>query len=248
MWWSAGGGRRLLSPQPPCSKLSHLVVPARRVPACPTCADCEHEVQEVASGHRLALVYNLLHVGSGPPPAVPDAAAALAPLRRALQAWQADAGGPEKLCIMLDHQYTQVGGTSPAGPAATWGCRWPCSLLLCPCSASCLCVFLRGRPSSPLPTFGLLGQAGIGAGLRALKGVDRAAGRALAAAKAEGLVDVHLAILEKHETGEVSPEYGYCCPPYGWGMRRRCEWGDDEEEEDFEEDEEDDEEDPGHYS
>lgn len=27
----------------------------------PARADCEHEVQEVTSGHRLALVYSLLH-------------------------------------------------------------------------------------------------------------------------------------------------------------------------------------------
>lgn len=50
----------------------------------------------------------LSQVGTGPPPPAPDGAAARAPLRQALAAWQADARGPSKLCYMLDHQYTEV--------------------------------------------------------------------------------------------------------------------------------------------
>lgn len=49
-------------------------------------------------------------MGAGPLPVVPDAAAARAPLRQAVAAWQADARGASKLCIMLEHQYTEVTG------------------------------------------------------------------------------------------------------------------------------------------
>lgn len=73
-------------------------------------------------------------------------------------------------------------------------------------------------------------------GLRALKGADRSAGRTLAALAAEGLVDVHLAILEKHETGSAAEEYGGY-GRYGWcSKRRRC-WYDDGEEDEEEEEE-----------
>lgn len=83
-------------------------------------------------------------------------------------------------------------------------------------------------------------QAGIVSGLRALKGADRTAGRALAALAAEGLVDVHLAILEKHETGSAAEEYDPYDDRYGysgWGKRRRCWYGEDDEEEEEEEEE-----------
>ena len=78
-------------------------------------------------------------------------------------------------------------------------------------------------------------------GLRALKGADRSAGRALAALAAEGLVDVHLAILEKHETGSAAEEFDPYDDRYGyggWGKRRRRWYGDDDEEEEDEEEEE----------
>ena len=35
-------------------------------------ADCVHEVRPLASGHRLALIYNLVRVGPGPLPEPPD--------------------------------------------------------------------------------------------------------------------------------------------------------------------------------
>lgn len=74
-------------------------------------------------------------------------------------------------------------------------------------------------------------------GLRALKGADRSAGRTLAALAAEGLVDVHLAILEKHETGSAAEEYGGY-GGYGWGSKRRRCWYDDDEEDEEEDEEE----------
>ncbi|KAL4443372.1 hypothetical protein ABPG75_011109 [Micractinium tetrahymenae] len=141
-------------------------------------ADCEHEVEEVTKGRRFCLIYNLLHVGDGPPPAAPDTAeldATLGTLRSALASWQADEAGPSKLCYVLEHEYT---------------------------------------------------EAGIAGGLRALKGPDRAAAQRLAA---EGLLDVHLAILEKHEMGSAEEECDW-----GYGKRRRCYYddcGESEEEE-----------------
>lgn len=50
----------------------------------------------------------VLQVGTGRPPAACDAAAAREPLRQAVAAWRADAHGPSKLCIMLEHQYTEA--------------------------------------------------------------------------------------------------------------------------------------------
>ena len=117
-------------------------------------ADCEHEVEPLMAGHRLALAYNLIHVsaavelssmsgccccfvaasilpftslyqhnclcllpaavqvGGGPAPPPPDNSAALGALRGAVESWLGDAQGPQKLCYMLEHQYTQAGITA----------------------------------------------------------------------------------------------------------------------------------------
>ncbi|KAL4429213.1 hypothetical protein ABPG77_010192 [Micractinium sp. CCAP 211/92] len=149
-------------------------------------ADCEHEVQALTAGHRICLIYNLLHVGEKPSPAAPDMSgldATLGALRSALAAWQADGKGPQKLCYVLEHQYT---------------------------------------------------EAGIAGGLRALKGPDRAAALALQYLAAEGLLDVHLAILEKHEMGSAEEDDWY----RGYSKRRRCCCYDDDYDDEEEEEEE----------
>jgi len=50
-------------------------------------ADCRHEVLPVVSGYRLALVYNLLRVGDGPPPQPPDYAPQQHQATELLSAW-----------------------------------------------------------------------------------------------------------------------------------------------------------------
>ncbi len=75
-------------------------------------ADCRHEVLPVVSGYRLALVYNLLRVGTGPLPQPPDYAPQQQRAAELLRAWgQGDpspADGPSKLIYPLEHAYTQA--------------------------------------------------------------------------------------------------------------------------------------------
>ncbi len=67
-------------------------------------ADCEHEVKPVTSGHRLCLIYNLVHTGRGPAPRFEDFASETDRLRAAVQAWAADTARPPlKLCFLLEH-------------------------------------------------------------------------------------------------------------------------------------------------
>ena len=62
---------------------------------------------------RPARLLNAAQVGEGPPPAVPDAnAGALGALRGVLGRWAADPSGPQKLCFMLEHEYTEAGITA----------------------------------------------------------------------------------------------------------------------------------------
>ena len=67
-------------------------------------ADLEHKVEEVTSGVRVAVVYNICWVGLGPTPFVPmqDTQATL--IASILEQW--DLTSNEKLVICLDHQYT----------------------------------------------------------------------------------------------------------------------------------------------
>jgi len=68
-------------------------------------ADCRHEVQPVASGHRLALVYNLIRTDDGPLPQPPDHDSVRAELKGRLRSWQDE---PNKLVLPLEHAYTQA--------------------------------------------------------------------------------------------------------------------------------------------
>src|SRR5690606_3099917 len=81
-------------------------------------ADCQHQVQPVKKGYRLALTYNLSLVGDTRPSAVTgDAVAALTERVREYFAmplprrWSGDDEGrrPDRLIYLLDHQYTQRG-------------------------------------------------------------------------------------------------------------------------------------------
>jgi hypothetical protein len=72
-------------------------------------ADCEHEIQPVASGYRICLVYNLATAGKKQPSA-PQNSAAVAAAARLLAALFADAdAGPQKIAVPFQHQYTEAG-------------------------------------------------------------------------------------------------------------------------------------------
>lgn len=75
-------------------------------------ADCEHEVRPIRSGHRVCLIYNLLH-----PPAAAGGETPVAPLYDDEIATAATilgdsfraAGAPAKLAWLLAHQYSPAG-------------------------------------------------------------------------------------------------------------------------------------------
>ena len=76
-------------------------------------ADCVHEVRPIASGYRLALIYNLVRAGKGPLPKPPDYAAEQQQATALLRGWTlepaARAGAepaPVKLIYPLEHAYT----------------------------------------------------------------------------------------------------------------------------------------------
>ncbi|KAK9809073.1 hypothetical protein WJX72_008916 [[Myrmecia] bisecta] len=77
-------------------------------------ADCQHELLRVTSGYRLCLIYNLVHVGQGAPPAAIDRTAAVQALCPILERWAADDNGPKKLVWLLEHRYSQAGLKSVA--------------------------------------------------------------------------------------------------------------------------------------
>lgn len=87
-----------------------------------------------------------MQVGGGPLPAVPDGnALELSVLRGAVRDWQSDAGGPQKLCYMLEHQYTQAGIT--AGLPALKGKDRAAAQVGVRACVACeqTCVYVRGR-------------------------------------------------------------------------------------------------------
>lgn len=71
-------------------------------------ADCLHEVLPIASGHRLALVYNLVRLGRDPLPQEPDDSEERKQLAGLLRDWAAGDGAPDKLVYPLDHAYTEA--------------------------------------------------------------------------------------------------------------------------------------------
>ena len=67
-------------------------------------ADCKHEIRPVTSGHRLALVYNLVQTGGGAAAGTFSPAANFARLDGALSKWELDEQGPKKLVHVLQHR------------------------------------------------------------------------------------------------------------------------------------------------
>lgn len=69
-------------------------------------ADCEHSIEAVTQGYRVALVYNLFLRGN----AGFERQATIVPpkrLRDELHSWAKDPGSPSKMIYMLEHQYTR---------------------------------------------------------------------------------------------------------------------------------------------
>ncbi len=71
-------------------------------------ADCVHEVLPIASGYRLALIYNLTRMGEGPLPQAPDYGTEQARLAQLLGDWDQSGAAPDKLVYPLEHAYTEA--------------------------------------------------------------------------------------------------------------------------------------------
>ncbi|HEY4302346.1 MAG TPA: 2OG-Fe(II) oxygenase [Candidatus Didemnitutus sp.] len=71
-------------------------------------ADCEHEVQPVTRGHRVCLVYNLVHTALPRSPVPPDHRPAVEVAAKILNAWAGGDDEPHKLVYLLEHHYTQA--------------------------------------------------------------------------------------------------------------------------------------------
>ena len=67
--------------------------------------DCQHELMPLRSGHRVALIYNLVR-RQGPAPRVPDHRPHIARVAAALREWATDPDTPVKVVYPLAHQYT----------------------------------------------------------------------------------------------------------------------------------------------
>ncbi|MBK1704620.1 2OG-Fe(II) oxygenase [Halochromatium glycolicum] len=78
-------------------------------------ADCRHEVLPIASGYRLALIYNLIRPHGEPIPQPPDHDSVCAVVTDLLRAWgqgpnqqQPDQDEPNKLVLPLEHAYSEA--------------------------------------------------------------------------------------------------------------------------------------------
>eukprot|EP00029_Vermamoeba_vermiformis_P004972 TRINITY_DN1599_c0_g3_i2.p1 TRINITY_DN1599_c0_g3~~TRINITY_DN1599_c0_g3_i2.p1 ORF type:complete len:554 (-),score=61.78 TRINITY_DN1599_c0_g3_i2:733-2394(-) len=71
-------------------------------------ADCKHEIKPVTSGHRLALVYNVISLSKGHLPS-PTSNNVTFMAMRYLKRWTRLDNGPSKVLFVLHHQYTPAG-------------------------------------------------------------------------------------------------------------------------------------------
>ncbi len=98
-------------------------------------ADCLHEVLPIASGYRLALIYNLIRVGEGPLPQAPDYGDQQTQLTRLLADWDRSGSLPDKLIYPLEHAYTEA----EIGFAALKGQDAAAAQVLIPAAAAANC-------------------------------------------------------------------------------------------------------------
>jgi hypothetical protein len=71
-------------------------------------ADCEHELQPVASGRRLALVYSLCYTGAGLPPSLDALGGVVSELSLSLRRLRQLIVESALLVLPLEHQYTSA--------------------------------------------------------------------------------------------------------------------------------------------
>ena len=71
-------------------------------------ADCLHRTEPVRTGHRVALVYNLVASPSGRdvPSRAPNFAGQAGEISRILTEWGSTTGGPHKIVWLLEHSYS----------------------------------------------------------------------------------------------------------------------------------------------
>ncbi len=74
-------------------------------------ADCLHRTEPVRTGHRVALVYNLVAVPSGRdvPSHAPNVAGQASEISRILTEWGSSTGCPHKIVWLLEHSYSKAG-------------------------------------------------------------------------------------------------------------------------------------------
>ena len=109
-------GCRGLAAIQPLGHGDHLTWPLSQLSAtCCPLADCRHEIQPITSGHRLALVYDLVHQGGSPVPRPPRSAATLA-LEQLAERWAGDSSAPDRLCYMLQGRWAEGRVCASAGP------------------------------------------------------------------------------------------------------------------------------------
>ncbi|NBC48478.1 MAG: hypothetical protein GVY22_10890 [Gammaproteobacteria bacterium] len=73
-------------------------------------ADCRHEVLPIASGYRLALIYNLIRPQGEPVPQPPDHDSVCTTVTELLRTWgdESDEDAPNKLVLPLEHAYSEA--------------------------------------------------------------------------------------------------------------------------------------------
>lgn len=69
-------------------------------------SDVLHEVKPITAGHRLCIVYNLVKLGGGPPPAAAVPMQIQRQLGRAARQWGREKNPDNKLIIVTEHLYT----------------------------------------------------------------------------------------------------------------------------------------------
>lgn len=73
-------------------------------------ADCQHEIEPVAEGYRVSLVYNLALAGKKTQPSAPHSARAVEKAAEFLtELFSGPSADLDKIVVPLDHQYTEAG-------------------------------------------------------------------------------------------------------------------------------------------
>ena len=70
-------------------------------------SDCEHQLKEVTSGHRLALVYSLCWRGAGVAPSADRITCAANTLQELLSRYAAATPHQSRICWALEHLYSE---------------------------------------------------------------------------------------------------------------------------------------------